>query len=114
MLIAGLKNALPSLNSFHRVDQIVLGGVFQQICARTGLQGLQDIALVGMHAQKHDRRMRQFRRNLPRCLDAVQSRHRDIHHHNIGSMLLGKRDRLAAISGIRDHLKIRLAFEQQP
>jgi hypothetical protein len=57
--------------------------------------------------------MRQFRRDLPGGLDAIQPRHGHIHDNYIGRMLLGERHGLASVRGIRDHLKIRLTFEQQ-
>lgn len=85
------------IHGFNRADEIVFGGIFQQVGPRAGLKRLQDVALIGMHAKKNDGGPRQLRRNLSCGLDAVQNGHRHIHDHDVGLMLLGHRDRFAAV-----------------
>jgi hypothetical protein len=49
--------------------------------------------------------------NLPRRLNAIQNRHRQVHYDDVRVVLLRQRDRFAAIGGLRDHMKTFVAFK---
>ena len=50
--------------------------------------------------------------DLPRRLNAVQDRHGHVHDDDVRLVLLCKRDRCAAVGGLRHDVKAFVAFEQ--
>ena len=45
-------------------------------------------------------------------LDAVESRHTDVHQEHIGTLLLRQRDGLTAVHGLADHLEAAEALQE--
>jgi hypothetical protein len=66
-----------------------------------------------MHAKEDNGRLRAAATYLPRCLNAIQYRHSHVHYDNVRLVLLRKRNRFAAIGGLRNNTKTFVAFEQQ-
>jgi hypothetical protein len=66
-----------------------------------------------MHAKEDNGRLRAAATYLPRCLNAIQYRHCHVHYDNVRLVLLRKRNRFAAIGGLRNNTKTFVAFEQQ-
>ena len=106
------EERFPGGDGANGVDDVRLRGILQQIAPRTGLQGLEHISFIGVHAQNDHLGLRQMRRDLTAGIDAVQLRHRNVQQHHVGPQFHGKIDRLASIRGLGHHLHIRLAFEQ--
>ena len=52
--IAGLKNDLPCADLTHRLQQIDVRGVLQQIPGGARLQDLRHVGFVGVHAEHED------------------------------------------------------------
>ena len=80
---------------------------------RAGLQSLQHICFVGMHAKEYQFRLRQLTRNLPRRFDAVQHRHADIQHRYVGFVRFRQGHRFPAVGCFRDDLETGMALEQE-
>ena len=102
------------MHGFDRFDQITFGGILQQVAFGAHLQGSQNVSFVGVHAEDHDRRMGQGRRDTLRRFDPAQIGHGDIHDRDIRLRRFGLLHRLPAIRRLGDHAEFRLAFQQQP
>ena len=102
----------------HGANQIVLSGVFQHVSAGTGLERAQDVSFVRVHAEDHHLRVRVLVGirvgDLVGGLDAIQLRHSDVEHRDIGMMLRGELHGFASIVGLGDDFEIRLLLEQKP
>src|ERR1700730_17216990 len=68
---ARTEESLPLADVLDRIDQIVFRRILQQIRLGSGLQGLQHISFVSMHAEKYNRRPWQSIGNLPGSLDTI-------------------------------------------
>ncbi len=110
----GAEERLAFADGSDRGDQIVLGGILQQVGAGAGLKRLEHVALVGVHAQENDGGLRQLGGDLPRGFDAVQDRHGDVHHDDVRLMQFSASataSRPSEASAMT--VKSGLAFEQQ-
>jgi hypothetical protein len=73
-----------------------------------------------MHARVSVRRERDHlhfgkpRLDLPRRLDAVEPRHRDVHHHDVGRQLGREFHRRATLLGLGDYFEAGLCLDQRP
>jgi hypothetical protein len=67
-----------------------------------------------VHAQHDDSDFRIALDDLRCGIDAVELRHGDIHHHDIGRELFGHSDRLPSIGGFADHFDGGIGLQQKP
>ena len=65
-----------------------------------------------MTGQTHDRQIRPKLLQPPRCNHAAHTGHREIHHNHIEAFQCPVLDRLSAITGFSDDLKIRLVIDK--
>ncbi len=94
-------------------QEVLVGGVLQQVGARAGGEGADDIGLVGVHAQDDHgwRRIELLRAGGH--LDATQLRHADIDNEQVGSMLFAQARGFDTIGGFTDDGMARV-FQQTP
>ncbi len=95
----------------HGLGQIVAGGIFQQIAHGSRANAVKDPIVGVVSGKDDDLRPGQRRHDLPRGLNAVQTRHLDVHQNHIGLQLLRQIHRFDAIGGLTDHLQIRLMIQ---
>jgi hypothetical protein len=101
----------------HRMDgfhHLVEGPVFQQIAGCPGAERLNEKTPVGVHRENDDLHGIILRQDLPRRIDAVQERHRDIHHDDIDGLLTRRMHRFTAVIHFGDYLHIRFLVYQHP
>ena len=97
----------------NRRYQLSLKRILQQIALRAGFQSAQDVALVGMHAQDHDGGCRICLSDLEGGFNAVQIRHPDVHHQQVGLQRGGQSDGLTPIVGFAHHGKVGLLLDEE-
>ena len=98
-----LPKASHTYDGAHGWNQILVGGAFEQVGARTRRQGAHDIGLVAVDAENdHTRRSIEFLRPR-RDFNAGEFRHADVQDHQIRMVLLREPDRLQAVGGLGDH-----------
>jgi hypothetical protein len=91
------------------VDQLGPGGRLDQVAGRSGLDRLQDVALLAAGRQHQHPYLRARLDDPAGGLDAVQSGHLQIGHHDGGSGGHRPIDRLEPVGGRGDHLEAGLA-----
>src|ERR1700756_500108 len=78
------KEGLTFRDEAHRVDEVSLGGFFQQVSARASLKSPQDEGFIRMHAQDNGGNAKLPGGDLACRLDAVQIRHGDVEYSDVG------------------------------
>src|SRR6476620_3875330 len=73
------------------------------VADNAGFASLLHELSVRKSRQEHDR-SNALRRENSGCLDAINLRHPDIHHHQVWLRFAGELDRLAAVSCLADHV----------
>ena len=109
--MAGLKNDFALADGMNSGNQITFRRVLQQIGPRSCLQRADHIALVGVHAENHDRRFRAGGGDLACRLDAVQIGHGDVHHDDVRRHGFSHAHAFAAIGGLAHYHKVRLTLQ---
>jgi len=66
-----------------------------------------------MHAECKDTCALRYFPDSPRCLNAVQLRHGDIHNDDVGLKLRRKLNGFAAVRRFSDHLQVVLRLEDE-
>ena len=77
-------------------------GMLQEIPANASVHRTHEVFLVGIHAEDENTDSLAFSSNLRRRFEAVQSRHRDIHNHDVRVELFGERVLRQAASRFAD------------
>ena len=110
-MTAGLKKGFPRGHGADGREQVLVGGVLQQVGARARGERAKNVRLIGVHAEDdHARRPIELLRARGH-LDAVQFRHADVENEHVGPMLFAEPDGVEAVGGFSDHRKTRL-FQQ--
>lgn len=91
-----------------------VGGLLEDVAARTCPKGLPDVGSVVLHRENEHVRARRLLEQVGDDLDPASARHDQVEEHDVG--LVGPRfeDRAACVRGLRDHLHVLLGLEQQP
>jgi hypothetical protein len=99
----GGQHRLPSGHDADGLHQVVRRHVLEQEPARPGLHGGVDVLVeVEGRQRQHARRRRCPREQPPGGLDAVESRHPDVHQDDVGPELDRQLDRRDAVTGLAD------------
>src|SRR5262249_8312593 len=69
-------------------------------------QALEHELVVLERRERYDLAGRQLHAQAPRCSDAVEHRHLQIHEHDVGSRLGSEGERDLTVLGIADHLDL--------
>ena len=94
-------------------DQLVDGGVLQQVAAGAGHDGVHHVVVVDGDGQHDDAGPRRDARHLARRLDAGEPRHLQVHDDDVRRELADEAQRVAAVVGLSDDLEA-LFLEQAP
>ena len=91
--------------------QVRIGGVLQHEPARTRLQRLRDVHLVGVHADDEDANLGQPSHDLPSGVDPVEPRHRDVQDGDMRLELQRSAHGFGAVTGFSHDLPPGLLLE---
>ncbi len=105
---------VPFLDFPNRRGQNVGGGLFEQKTRRAQRHHLLDIRVITVRGENEHLRAGNGFEDLPGGFQAVEQRHRDVHHHHGGTKFSGQGHRLAAGFRFADHLDIPFGFQQGP
>ena len=86
---------------------LVGAGALEQVAGRAGPDRAEHGLVVLVHGQHHDPDAGLPAGDHPGGLDAVEVRHLDVHHHDVGHGLGDDVDRVAAVLGGADDLDAR-------
>ena len=86
----------------HRANQIRFRRILQEIAPDASVHRPHEVFLVGIHAEDENSGSLAPTSNLGRRFETVQSRHRDIHDHDVRAQLLRKPDRLRSVVRFTD------------
>ena len=105
------EERLPFAHGADGLDEIVVHGIFQQVSASAGAEGLQDVTFVHVHAQNQNPHVGSLASNLAGRFSAVQVRHGNVHDDHIRLQLHGPEDGFPPVMGFRDHLPLCFFFK---
>ena len=96
--------------------------VLEQEPGGPGLESRVDVLVEVERRQDHDPRRcardapvgTRWTDQPPGRLQAVETRHPDVHQHDVGPVAPGQPDRCLAVGGLRDDLDVRLRLEDHP
>src|SRR4051794_18958822 len=80
-------------------DDLVGGGVLEQVADRAVVQRLGDVLAVGERCERHDPGLAAGAHDPPRRLDAADARHLEVHEDDVRHVLGAHGDRLLAVDG---------------
>ena len=100
----GQKHLSPAYGA-KRLDQLTRGLRLQHVSGYAGAQALQDQVIFGMHGKQDDFCPRIGFDDLPRGVNAVQKRHRQVKDRNFRMMGLAQFHGLAPVWRFRHHFK---------
>jgi len=100
------------MDAHHRLAQLrdrrALGHVAGGACA----DGLHEAVLVLAGGDDEDPGLGKLVAQAGQDAQAVQPRHAEIEHQNVGAHFLDDRDRLDAVSGLADNLDVRSGLQR--
>ncbi len=94
-----------------RPAHFVRGGLFEQKAHRAGLGRMFDIRVIAVRGKHEHFGGGDGFENLPRGFQTIEQRHRDVHHHHVGTKFFGQRDGLAAVLRFADNFNVVFEFE---
>ena len=74
---------MPLGDSIECRYEVLFDGVLKQVSVHTGVQGTDDVVLVGEHTEKQQCGFRKLFADLDRRIDAIQRGHRNVENHQI-------------------------------
>jgi hypothetical protein len=77
----------------YGADQALLGGFFEDIPDRTAVKCLNNKGTAAMHGEGHDPGLRRALTKNPQRLQAVQTRHHQVEHQDVGFQIFRQPDR---------------------
>jgi hypothetical protein len=108
----GLKKRFPRKDFPDRLGQDGGGGLLDQEPGDPQLGHLRDEGVVPVRGEDQDPGCGQLFENLPARFNAVEPRHRNVHHDHRGKQLPGQTHGFAAGLRLPDHLDVARQFEQ--
>ncbi len=105
--------ALAGRREPHRLDQLAVGGLLEDVGGRAGRHRLTRVGGLLLHRQHHDSRGREFAADRRDRLEARAPRHVEVEHKHVRLMAADVAPRLLDVTGLGDHLEVRLFVEQQ-
>ena len=85
--------------------------MLEQKAGGAGGQRVEDVLVQVIGGQDHDVRVEAHRGEPTGGLDAVESRHPDVHQHHVGAKAARGLDRRQPVFRFADHLDVRLGLE---
>ena len=102
------------MHGLDRIDEVAFRRVLEQITLGSGLERTQHIAFVRVHAQDHDRGVRQSGIDAQRSFNSAQFGHGDIEDGDIRLRSFRLFHGLAAIRRFGNHAEFGTALQQKP
>jgi peroxiredoxin Q/BCP len=97
----------------HRLDELVVRGLLEQVAGGAGREGLAHVARVVLHRENEDLRLRRRLEDVRRRVETASARHDDVEKNDVGLVQAGEADRLFGVSGLVVDLDVGLRFEQE-
>jgi hypothetical protein len=98
----GREHRVSGRHGSYRGDDLLGRGVLEEKAAGAGTQRLEDVLVEPKRGQDQHA----LSREPPGGFDAVDSRHPDVHQHDVGCVLAGGSDGLLAVACLGDDLDV--------
>ena len=102
----GIEERLALGDRAHGADQILAGGLLEEIAGRAGLDRAKEVRVALVHGQDQYLRLGTLGADQAGSLQPVQVGHGDVQHGDVRAALAGQGDRLAAVRRLADHADV--------
>ena len=109
----GAQKPIPAYHRPYTDEQFFGRTFFENVSGRSGPQHILDKMLSRVDGKGYDPGVRKRRNDLSGGVDPAETRHGDVHHHDIRRQLPHLIDGFLSVPGLTDHFYILLFFEQQ-
>jgi hypothetical protein len=107
-----VQHRLVALRGADGAGQLLGLDILQQVGDRAGLDGREDLVVVGERGQHDDPCRRADRLDPPGGLDTVDAGQHQVHQYHVGQQILGLFDALFAARCLAHHLDIILQLKK--
>src|SRR5699024_2621799 len=108
-----IDDAQPSMDTAHRIGQLICGRVFDHEAARAGVEGALEITGTSESGHHQNACARRCSPNLLGGVDPVETWHLDIHQNDVHVIVRGGLGYLVASLDFSHHLEVGLEVQQR-
>ncbi len=110
----GGEEGLAALDRADRLEQLGVGLALEHVSGRSGLEGLEQVALVVVHGEDEDGDVGRLLADLVGRLQPGEARHLDVEDREVGALADRDVARLDPVRRLGDDLHVLLALEEHP